>query len=103
MVRFVPQFPLFAQGIADAIAKGRYFYNKDEKETMFMPGITYALENFQIVGFIDGSLFRTSTPGTGPVGDFLGFLRHDGAYITQHAFYMGWKKSWFENIMHNIG
>ena len=67
-------FPLFARQIATRIRSGFEVENPITRVMEFVPGIEYDNDEdpFRVFGFVDCSLFETSTPGTGPSGRYTG-------------------------------
>ena len=47
---------------------------------------------FRIFCFLDGSYFKTNTPGSGPNGDYEGATRKNNWYIMQRAVYNRYKR-----------
>ena len=90
--RFVIHFPYFARKIAEKLNKPRKYVNPFTGVTTTVPGLNLDPFLFRIFGFVDGSYFRSCTPGTGPDGDFEGAPRKVDSYLIQRAFYTGYKK-----------
>lgn len=92
LARFVPHFPIFARRIGEKMNKDRFYIDPVTGVETIIPGLGIDPENCRIFGFIDGSIFETSTPGTGPDGDYFGAGRKPDAYFIQRAVYTGYKK-----------
>ena len=90
--RFVHQFPIFSKRIGEKMNKDRYYIDPVTGVQTTIPGLGINPLLCRIIGFIDGSIFRTSTPGTGPDGDYEGSMRKPDAYLIQRAVYTGYKK-----------
>jgi len=92
--RFVNMFPEFNQAIEQECKreKERELANPDENGNTWVeiPGLQHL--PFDIVGFIDDSIDRCSTPMSGPRGDYEGAARKAEYQDAQQAFYTGYKK-----------
>ena len=92
--RFVNQFPEFNQAIEKECQrpKRRELVVPDENGNTWVeiPGLLHL--PFDIIGFIDDSIDRCSTPMSGPRGDYEGAARKAEYQDAQQAFYTGYKK-----------
>jgi hypothetical protein len=57
-----------------------------------VPGVYFAPGQFNIVGFLDGSIFESNAPGTGPVGDWVDAPRRLDAFEIQYSVFTRWKQ-----------
>lgn len=93
--RFVNKFPEFNRAIEKECqrTKKRQLVEPDENgnDWVFIPGLKHL--PFDVIGFIDDSIDRCSTPMSGPRGDYEGAARKAEYQATQQqAFYTGYKK-----------
>jgi hypothetical protein len=94
LLRFVDQFPVFNAAIEKECqrTKKRELVTPDENGNTWIevPGLLHL--PFDIVGFINDSIDRCSTPMSGPRGDYAGAARKAEYEDAQQAFYTGYKK-----------
>ena len=90
--RFVHDFPRFSQRVAEKLNKDKLSIDPITRIKTWIAGLGISLLRCRIVGFIDGSFFRTTRPGSGPDGDYEGSMRKPDNYLIQRAVYTGYKK-----------
>jgi hypothetical protein len=94
LLRFVDQFPEFNEAIEKECqrSKRRELVAPDENGNTWIeiPGLLHL--PFDVIGFIDDSIDRCSTPMSGPRGDYEGAARKAAYEDAQRAFYTGYKK-----------
>lgn len=94
MQRFVNVFPAFNEAIEKECQRTKLqeLVEPDENGNTWVeiPGLLHL--PFDIVGFIDNSIDRCSTPMSGPCGDYEGAVRKAEYHDAQQAFYTGYKK-----------
>jgi hypothetical protein len=85
MRHYRPNMASFAQQIARRIREGFDVEDPDTGVIEWVPGIHYDDDNdpFRVFGFVDCSLFRTSTPGTGPRGRYPGMIVHISFFFSR--------------------
>ena len=89
LARYTHEFPRFNRAIEKHARKDRAIENMDGSYTI-VPGLKFI--PWDIFGFIDDSIYGTSTPFSGPRGDYVGAARKVEYLDTQEAFYTGYQK-----------
>lgn len=92
LLRFVHLFPYLARKVGKKVWKPNYYFDEDQNQWRMIPGLDVVVEDFRIPMMIDGSYYRSNTPGTGPRGDYHGAERRPNAYQIQRSVYSGYKK-----------
>lgn len=90
--RVVDRFPSFARTICRRYNKASEVFDSQSNTYVSRAETFIEEDNYTIFCFHDGRYQRTSTPGTGPNGDFEDGNRRPNAYIMQGAVYTGYKK-----------
>jgi hypothetical protein len=86
LIRFLDDFPSFYEAIQQKVMRDELHHNHDNTAVEF-EGLH--LLPFDIFGFVDGSIEKSSRPFSGPDGDYVGAPRKSQYYRTQRAFYTG--------------
>jgi len=89
--RWVHLFPEFADAIERKCGLQRTFTDSNGIQHE-IPGVLWPPGTFPYVGFVDCSMFKTYTPGTGPIGDYIDAPRRPDCYDIQRTVYSGYKK-----------
>ena len=85
--------PRFARAIARKLNMEKEFIDPETGERHFCDHLALFDEYmFNIFCFIDGSYFKTNTPGSGPHGDYEGSMRRPNWYIMQRSVYNRYKR-----------
>lgn len=87
--RFVRDFPRFHRAIERFVEKDQTREQLDGS-WIVIPGLVYL--PMWLFGFADDPLYKTSTPFSGPRGDYEGAARKEEYAETQQAVYSGYKK-----------
>ena len=90
--RFTHRFRKYARAIARKFNEYRYLIDNDTGTYIHVESTTVQINRFNICGFIDGSVWETFTPGSGPHGDYNGTMRRNDWYVTQRSVYSGYRK-----------
>lgn len=90
LLRFRDQFPHFFECIQGYCQKSRMREN-DNGDIIEYPGLDHLPDEYRIIGFIDDSIDRISTPFSGPAGDYKGAPRRYQYESAQRAVYSGYK------------
>ena len=100
--RYVHLFPSFAKAIARKMNRQTFKVDPLTGQRIPVLSIVFDENRFNIFGFIDGSVWETCTPGSGPDGDYIGAMRHPWSILMQMSAYSGYKKnSWGVNTINN--
>ncbi|KAL7502369.1 hypothetical protein ACHAXN_000778 [Cyclotella atomus] len=89
LICFLDDFPSFYEAIQQKVMRDELHHNHDNTAVEF-EGLNFL--PFDIFGFVDCSIDKSSRPFSGPDGDYVGAPRKSQYYRTQRAFYTGYKK-----------
>lgn len=89
LARYVNEFPRFHRAIERFVQRDRMHENEDGT-FVTIPGLEFLPKD--AFAFMDDSIYGSSTPFSGPRGDYEGAARREEYQDTQRAVYTGYKK-----------
>ena len=90
--REVHNFPYYATKVTQRFNQERFLVDNVNGEHIPLQGTTIPENQCCVAMLINGSMTETSTPVTGPDGNYFGAMRKEHAYIMQQTVYLGYKK-----------